>query len=288
MSEYLCNLVVPGFPKSGTSSLHSYLNQHPEICMSSPKESHYFAVASKWELGENYHNSLFGHCVEQHRYYGESSTIYCICEKSAERIKQHLDAPKVILLLRDPVERLVSHYNWLFKLGLENRSILEAVEASDSSFDPDCPIPGSGNYMSYLSFSSYSKYVPMWVSLFKEDNVKIVVSENLSKFPLQVVNECLEFLGLSPLSAFNDTVLNKTSDARHVFRKNWATTLESCIPQSLINFAAKSEAAKKLWQRSANASKVITTPQLSDGEVNQLRKILQTEIEFYRTYSDAG
>ncbi len=244
-------------------------------------------MAKKWELGENYHNSLFSHCAQQHRYYGESSTIYCICEKSAQRIKQHLDAPKIILLLRDPVERLVSHYNWLYKLGLENRSIIEAVEESGASFDPDYPIPGGGNYMSYLSFSSYSKYVPMWLSLFNEDNVKIVVSESLSRFPLQVVNECLEFLGLSPLDAINNTVLNKTSDARHVYRKGWAATLESCIPQAWINFAAKSEVAKKLWQRCSNASNVITTPQLSEREMNQLRKVLQTETAFYRRYSDA-
>jgi len=254
--------------------------------MSSPKESHYFAVTSKWELGENYHNSLFSHCDQRQRYYGESSTIYCICEESAARIKQHLHAPKVILLLRDPVERLISHYNWLFKLGLETRSIMEAIEVSGSNFDPDCPIPDSGNYMSYLSFSSYSKYVPMWVSLFKEDNVKIVISENLSKSPLQVVNECLEFLDLSPLSAISNTTLNKTSDAKHVIRKSWATTLESCIPQDWINFAAKSELFKKVWQRCSDTSKVIATPQLSDSEVSQLRKILQKEIDFYRAYSD--
>ena len=286
MSEYLCNLVVPGFPKSGTSSLHNYLDQHPDVCMSSPKEPHYFAVTDKWSQGVHYHNSLFNHCSQQQRYYGESSTLYCICEESAVRIKQHLHAPRIILLLRDPVDRLVSHYKWLFKLGLETRPIIEAVEVRGSGFNPDCPIPGSGNYMSYVSFSSYSRYVPMWISLFKEDNVKIVISERLFKSPLGVVNECLEFLGLSSLSDISNTTLNKTNDARQVFRKSWATTLESYVPKDLVDLAARNGFLKKIWQSCSDASKIIATPQIADNEINQVREILQREIEFYHACSD--
>ncbi|MEA3642075.1 MAG: hypothetical protein VBE63_19355, partial [Lamprobacter sp.] len=116
----LCNLVVPGFPKSGTSSLHEYLDLHPQINMSRHKESHFFAIEKHWNKGWDYHNSLFN-ISKDYSYYGESSTIYCISEKSIERIQSSLKSPKFIFLLRHPVQRVLSHYRWLCALGLERR-----------------------------------------------------------------------------------------------------------------------------------------------------------------------
>jgi hypothetical protein len=53
-----CNLIVPGFGKSGTSSLHEYLALHPDICMSNPKETN-FHIRANWQRGEDWYNSLF-------------------------------------------------------------------------------------------------------------------------------------------------------------------------------------------------------------------------------------
>ena len=72
-AEYLCNLVVPGAAKSGTSSLHEALNKHPEICMSEIKEPHYFCRLGKYAQGSSYHNSLFT-AEETAKFFGESST----------------------------------------------------------------------------------------------------------------------------------------------------------------------------------------------------------------------
>jgi len=285
MGEYLCNLVVPGFPKSGTSSLHDFLDQHSDVCMSSPKESHYFAVTRQWELGVDFHNSLFSHCKRQPQYYGESSTIYCICQETAKRISEQLHKPKIILLLRDPVQRLISHYNWLYKLGLETRPILEAVESNGDNFHPDKPIPGSGNYMAYVTFSAYSVYVPMWTSVFGEGNVKLVFTNQLAESPLQTVNECFEFLGLSALSAIRDKRENKTSDARHMIRRKWAAGIEASIPQSLVNFAAKNERLKRIWQQFANEEVSIDPPGVTEREIAQITKRLQREIDYFKSLS---
>ena len=61
--QYRCNLIVPGFPKSGTSSLHDYLNLHPDICMSSPKECHFFAIENRYENGCKFHNKIFSFII---------------------------------------------------------------------------------------------------------------------------------------------------------------------------------------------------------------------------------
>lgn len=59
MSRYMCNLVVPGAAKSGTSALHEMLDAHPRVQMSSTKEPHYFSEDEIHENGVNWHNSLF-------------------------------------------------------------------------------------------------------------------------------------------------------------------------------------------------------------------------------------
>ena len=88
-SKYKCNLVVPGFAKSGTSSLHDYLNLHPDICMSSPKECHFFAINNKYENGCEFHNKIFSYSSDKALFYGESSTIHSLWEPALKRIKNY-------------------------------------------------------------------------------------------------------------------------------------------------------------------------------------------------------
>src|SRR5438552_8228830 len=98
-----CNLIVPGFGKSGTTSLHEYLALHADICMSDPKEPHFFARTIAWQRGVEWHNSLFRDGGKPRRWYGESSTTYSIWEPALERIKKCLHQPRVIVILGHPV-----------------------------------------------------------------------------------------------------------------------------------------------------------------------------------------
>ncbi len=59
MSEFLCNLVIPGAGKSGTSSLHTLLGEHPRIHMSSPKEPQFFSFDDLYQKGAESHNRIF-------------------------------------------------------------------------------------------------------------------------------------------------------------------------------------------------------------------------------------
>jgi hypothetical protein len=91
MSTLKCNLILAGVGKSGTSSLHAYLDAHPEICMSSAKEPHFFSIDSQWEKGAMFHNDLFLAAKPQATIFDESSTTYFISSSAMERIKQSLD-----------------------------------------------------------------------------------------------------------------------------------------------------------------------------------------------------
>ncbi|HEY9134269.1 MAG TPA: hypothetical protein VIM85_00570, partial [Pseudomonadales bacterium] len=78
------NLFIPGSAKSGTSSLHEYLNQHPDISMSSEKEPHFFCIKRNKKEAFEY-EKLF---ENEKKYRGESSTGYMVFHGVPERIKK--------------------------------------------------------------------------------------------------------------------------------------------------------------------------------------------------------
>ena len=83
--------------------------------MSKVKEPHYFSVENNWKLGSDFHNSLFESAGKNDvAYYGESSTTYCVSEVALKRIHEQLVETKIIFIVRDPVERVVSHNSCLY------------------------------------------------------------------------------------------------------------------------------------------------------------------------------
>ena len=276
-SSYLCNLVVPGFPKSGTSSFHEYLSQHPDICMSEQKEPHYFAKEDKWAGGRESHNKIFTDRTGSFKYYGESSTIYCIHEPAITRIKQCLKNPKIIFIIRHPVERMISHYKWLYSLGLESRSILVALEQSGAVFDPDKSL--RGNYMGYLLFSSYSKYLPLWFEAFGDNNVHLVSSSSLRDEPEKSLNAVFEFLGIENLSGLSSVNVNATDDVRIKRSVNVMRTFSKLIPATIRSGLKSHTFAREILENILY--KKVLPPVITKAEIIEIQKILDQEVKYF-------
>jgi len=282
MSDYKANLIIPGFPKTGTSSLHDYLNQHPEINMSKKKEPHFFSVDKQWKKGRAYYNELFDKSSNI-VFRGESSTTYCIWPEAIRKISENVKSPKIIILLRDPVQRLISHYKWMYKLGLETDDILNAVER-ESMFDfhPDKPVHGC--YRSYIEFSLYSKYIPLWTNQFGASSIYLVSSEQLLKDPLMILNNCFNFLGLSPLDTIDVINNNRTEEVSVVRSKlishKSANRLRYRIPLKYQHWLRNQALIKFIWQR-ASLGKFLVVPSISDKDVRMLELRLKKEVAFY-------
>ena len=113
----LPNLVVIGAAKCGTTSLHAYLDAHPEIAMSRDKELHFFVQGKNWARGLAWYESQFDPAAPVR---GESSpgySVFPLYEGVVERMAETIPRAKLVYLVRDPVERIVSHYthrtvNW--------------------------------------------------------------------------------------------------------------------------------------------------------------------------------
>jgi len=207
--SYLCNVVVPGAAKSGTSSLHELLDAHPKICMSTSKEPHFFSKDDAYRRGPGFHNALFNSQGGE-VYFGESSTGYLIWPEAIERIRRDLVAPKIIMILRDPIERAFSHYRWRVRLGYERRSFLDAMKEDGDGFDPQRP-DGFG-YMSYLQFSRYSKYCPLWVEAFGEENCLFLNTASLQADAHGTLARIHDFLGLENVRPEHVVESNRTED----------------------------------------------------------------------------
>ena len=122
----LPNLVVIGGLKCGTTSLHHYLNLHPEVEMSRPKELNFFVAELNWSLGPDWYSSHFGGGAPIR---GESSPHYTNRPRFdgvAERMRSMLADARLIYMVRDPIDRMLSHYLHNVGGGYDDRPLAEA------------------------------------------------------------------------------------------------------------------------------------------------------------------
>lgn len=274
ISKYLCNLVVPGAGKSGTSSLHEALNRHPKICMTEQKEPHYFCRPDIYAKGHNYHNSLFP-ADDGAKFFGESSTGYMIWPDAVEKIAQDLVNPKIILLLRHPVSRTISHWKWRVKLGLESRPLMTAIKVSGHGYDPVTLDSGFG-YMSYLQFSEYSKYCPMWVEKFGKKNCLTITTDNLRGDFQVTMSRCFSFLGIENIEFPDEVKVNETKSV--VARPaKFMTKTAALLPLSL----RKTVGYEKFKHRILRSYTANSMPEVSDSDIKALAECLKKDVEYF-------
>lgn len=203
------NLFIPGAAKSGTSSLHEYLSQHPQIYMSKIKEPHFFA-RPEFPEGLDEYEKLFAP-GSAFAYRGESSTSYMVYPDVIGRILTYVESPKFIFILRNPVDRAISHYWWLKGIGYETRSLRDAIVFDkQNDVDPVKDLVGNFSRHYYYHMGCYAKWLgPFWEA-FGENAVHITTLEKLHHNPLDVVNAIFSFLGIAEMNRVGPVEVNKT------------------------------------------------------------------------------
>jgi hypothetical protein len=190
------NLFIIGAMKAGTSSLHEYLHQHPQIFMCRFKEPQYFAPhATRWgqmwgighpwpEPGIDWYLRLFQDAGDV-KYAGESSASYTArpwvveCER---RIHQFNSQARIIYLLRDPVERAISHYWHFVGDGREDLDMLTALQRKEE----------------YVARSNYWMQLEPYLDLFGRDQVHVLTIEQLMAAPAETFRRLFAWLEVDP------------------------------------------------------------------------------------------
>lgn len=211
------NLFIVGTAKAGTSSLWDLLRQHPSVFLPENelfKEPAYFS--DKASLNEKDYFGLFAGAKNK-KYVGEASTAYMVDPLSASRIHEFNPQARIIIMLRNPVLRAFSLYNWMVQEGYEySKSFEDALEKEPARkgkkipnfFEPEY-------YHNYMYFSSglYNDQIMRYVSLFGKNNVFIGLFEEFIQDERAFLKRILNFLGLS-MESLNPSVKRKNKSIK--------------------------------------------------------------------------
>lgn len=207
--------LVIGTKRGGTTSLAAYLYGHPSVTplfpqRLAPKGVRYFD--EHYDRGERWYRSHFATVVARgsvHRprkLAGESTANYLFHPRAAERAAHAAPDAKILVLVRDPVERAWSHWRERSRLGVETLSFDDALDAEEGRLgdaraelaaNPRSLVPLASNF-AYRAQGCYADLLPAWFAQFPQEQILVVVSEDLYADPAGTYGRVLAFVGLDP------------------------------------------------------------------------------------------
>lgn len=186
------NFFIIGTTKGGTSSLHLWLNQHPDISLSRPKELHYFCrcpnpalhVASSWD-------DYIGRFADN-KVRGEASPCYVYDRGTARALTKRFPQAKLLVSLRDPVERFWSHYlmNEVYRPTGRSAEVVLEQNLRDGHSDALTDLFGMG---------LYGRQLGEYFRLAGRDRVHVTHLERLEQNPDREIEDILAFLDVTRL-----------------------------------------------------------------------------------------
>ncbi len=210
----LPSFLIVGAQRCGTNSLYEYLVEHPAVGRAMPgQEVHFFDTSFlrglAWYRGHFptrlWVRSAAGR-VGCPAVTGESSPYYMFHPLAPERIASTLPGVRLIVLLRNPVDRAYSHFHHERSRGNEPLGFEEALDREAERLEGEVerilaePTYNSFSHQhhAYLARGVYADQLEVLYSLFPEDRISIILSERLFSEPQRIEAEVLEFLGLPP------------------------------------------------------------------------------------------
>jgi hypothetical protein len=175
---------IVGVPKAGTTSLYHYLNEHPQIEMSSKKEPDFFSDAAIQKQAMYYgknridteekYNRLFN-TQKQNVIFGEASVSYFFYPTIAKDIKEYNTAAKIIIILRNPIDRAFSHYLMDYRLGLVTDSFEDVINKKSKHKNAQL------FYQQYVELGEYATQLKRYFDAFEKENILLLDYEDFER-----------------------------------------------------------------------------------------------------------
>jgi hypothetical protein len=183
-----------GAQKAGTSWIHACLYEHPQIYMPPEKELHFFS--RHYSKGFAWYEEHFAKCPEG-RLAGEFSPTYLYDPEAPQRMHAHLPDVKLIVCLRDPVERAVSAYRYAIKMGTIPPSVTfdEVVRTRPA----------------YVEHGFYHAQLTRYLKFFDKAQLLITIYEEISEDPARFIRDVYHFLGVDP--GYHPSMLDRKVNA---------------------------------------------------------------------------
>lgn len=258
------NFFIVGVAKAGTTSLYEWLKQHPQVYMSAAKEPRFFSSDLPHPTGlvikdEHEYLNLFSK-ASGYQAIGEATPSYFqFWRVVPDRIRRAVPNARIIVLLRDPVERAYSAYLALYRAGREQQgSFYDALRDS-----PDAPI--------YCQ--TYSMPTRAYLEAFGEQNVLVLMFERLVSNPNELLVEVAGFLEIDQAAITSiDTSLENPGGAP---RGTWAQKVFAARDRLPVRHLPLPQSSKRLLLRLLLAPKLPIDPRA----VDLLRPVFEKDLE---------
>lgn len=232
----LPDFIIVGAMKCGTSTLAAQLAAQPGIFMTTPKEPNFFSDDAVYAKGAAWYKALFEDAAASD-IKGEASTHYTkapIHPDALPRMKDMLDAPKVIYLIRNPVVRAVSHYIHEWTMGVMPADIEKAFAA----------------HKELVSYGCYAEQIAPYIDAYGAENVLILTLEEMKSDPQAVLERACMFLGYGGEAVWSEeqSQVNASAERIRKFPLHWlvfgnpvaAALRRTLVPQSIRDKLKKS------------------------------------------------
>jgi Sulfotransferase domain len=200
----LPDFLIIGAMKCGTSTLQAQLAAQPGVFMTTPKEPNFFSDDAVWARGLGWYESLFAGAAPG-ELKGEASTHYTklpTYPDCLDRLASVLPAPKLIYMIRDPVDRMVSHYIHDWTLGHMPGDVAAALRA----------------YPELVAYSRYAMQIAPYAERFGTDRILLVSLERLEDEPQAEIERIGAFLGLPARLLWREEVARMNASAERIRR----------------------------------------------------------------------
>ncbi len=290
------DFLIIGAPKCGTTALAHFLNQHPNIFVSKHKEPRFFTalpgsmekkitgsgprLSGNFDKGWDWYASLFEEATEK-QLKGEASTVYFANEDAASLIKEYCANTKIILMLRNPVNRIYSHYWQEHKLGFDFPDFEAMVETNHLRLQY------------YKKISHYKIHIERYLAYFRKDQIHIIVHESFKADPEMHFNQVLQFLEVPQHTINVKERKNEMSAPKHRkmamvlqkirlldYEKYMPTALSKKLKESGIKLIRANQKQHKYPPLSVNLFHQLCKDY--EDDIYYIEKILETELQMWR------
>lgn len=248
MKNNKANLFVVGAAKAGTTYLYGVLDTHTSINMATVKEPHFFAsVESRNPAeylaprdGKTYHskvitdkviyNDLFD-WTNEYKYRGEASPSYLLDTQSAEKIKEYNPNAKIIVVLRNPIDRAYSHYLMEYRNGYEMNDNFRV--AIDNDLKVTDKVWGKKGFF-YIELGRYAEQIKRYVDTFSSENVLILTFQDI-KDKTTLYKKITNFLSINPTS-FNEEEADNSKNTASIPKNKFALYFKRISNHSSVKY----------------------------------------------------
>ncbi|WP_462252982.1 sulfotransferase family protein [Ekhidna sp.] len=293
------NFFMVGAMKSGTTSLYHILGEHPDIYFPSYKEPHYFVspgeklmfngkddmmIANKIFLHKSDEYFELFNNKEKYKIRGDASAMYLYYPQASKNISEFDSSAKILVVLRNPVDRAYSSYLHLRRDDRESFSFEEALKEEkariDNKFNP---------LWHYRRVGLYADQVQRYLDNFEK--VKVVIYEDFKSNPEKILSEICDFLSIEefqfdlakrfnvsgvPKSRFVHNALRKPNKIKSLFKGMIPESIKTKVKNHLVNLnLEKASPIDPITRRSLL--------EFYESDISKLENILKLDLNIWRS-----